>query len=700
MGLTVVRLPHPISAEGLTVEEDVAAGATAAELGLRDGWIGVADGAELAPGDAPRDSAIVVLRRAVAGGDDSDPLRTVLQIALVVAAVYVTGGTWAAGAAQWKVAAAVTAVTVGGNLVINAIAPPTLPGLDAASASLPEPIYSLTGGANRVRVHQPLLLVLGTHRVFPDLAAREYTEFASRAAGATIANTARRRPAGVGGARWAEIQDLSEFDATDAVGTSVAPSATDQFLYQIFHFGLGDLDIPEADIKIGDTALSALSDVQTQWSDAAGALTLVRGNVDTTAGAELSTAWTQLATPANTARIALDFIGQIFAITAQGELRSHAVSLNVECWPDGDEASKRAWTLRLPHATSEPYRVSLPYELDAPGVWQVRVKRAAAASSDDRIRDDVSWAALRSYSTDAASYLGQRRLALRIRASGQLSGRVDRLSALVSQLVPVWEIPDGGTKAAWSDPKPTSNPAWIYRWLALGVRIGNDVVAGVGLAAERVDDASIQAWGAWCDAEGLACNYVLDRAVSHWDLLSLVAACGRAAISWESGKLGVVWDAANRPATAWIGPQNVHQGSFEVDWTSGAVADEIVCNFVDPDSDWQRIDVRRSVPGVVGAGRTATLDLPGVTSRDQAAKACNLQAARQKYHRRRMRWRMGPEGLALSRGAVVSVHGGLVDGGVTGRLVACEIVADNCLVRLDRPIDGVPEIAPGRSIQK
>ena len=81
-------------------------------------------------------------------------------------------------------------------------------------------------------------------------------------------------------------------------------------------------------------------------------------------------------------------------------------------------------------------------------------------------------------------------------------------------------------------------------------------------------------------------------------------------------------------------------GGFPVnqfDAFAGALAEEIVCRYVEPDADWQRVSVRRSVPGVAAPDRTAVLDLPGVTSKEQAAKACNLQAASQKYHRRRTR---------------------------------------------------------------
>ena len=91
-----------------------------------------------------------------------------------------------------------------------------------------------------------------------------------------------------------------------------------------------------------------------------------------------------------------------------------------------------------------------------------------------------------------------------------------------------------------------------------------------------------------------------------------------------------------------------------------------MCRYIEPDLDWQWNTVRRTVPGVTAPSRTATLTLPGVTSRDQAALECNLQAARQRYHRRRLTFEMAAEGFAIARGDVVYLTHGLIDGARAG----------------------------------
>ncbi len=74
------------------------------------------------------------------------------------------------------------------------------------------------------------------------------------------------------------------------------------------------------------------------------------------------------------------------------------------------------------------------------------------------------------------------------------------------------------------------------------------------------------------------------------------------------------------------------------------------------------------IPGVTGPpASTATVTFPGITDAARAEAECALQAARQVYHRRRVSWEMGPEGLAIARGDVVVLSHGLLDGGEAGR---------------------------------
>ena len=651
--MRVCGLPSRVDARGRAM------GATLADLVARE-WPGqsgavaaAVDGRPVARADwhttVLRGGEIVTLRTVLAGGGggDKNPLATVLQIGLLVASIYVPPLLTSNLFLQAGIAAG---IAVAGGLIINAIAPPRgpdRPALPRPGGAGADPLYSLAGGANRARPYQPLLLVLGAHRVFPDLAAAEYSEVR-------------------GG---------------------------EHYLHQIFHFGLGDLAIDT--LRIGETPLASFGEVETEWGGAQGRIALVASNVDSIAGGTLDdTDWIERTTAAGTRRIGIDLAGRIFRVDGKGAIVSNSVGVEIEWRNDAGSVGRRALTLI--HASQTPYRRTLTYELAHGDAWTVRVRRTAGPADSDRIYDDLAWAALRAYQADEGDYSGQTRLGLRIRATGQLSGRLDRLSAMVRQRVPTW---DG---AAWTAPAPTSNPAWLFRWYARGVRIGARLVAGVGLPDARIDEASIVAWGAWCAAQALGCNHVLDRPISHAEVLALIAQCGRASPTWQTGRLGVVWEDAGRAATALITPGNIVAGSFAAGYATGQAADEIAVRYIEPALDWQYNTLRRRVPvapeardstDVAGPpASTATLTLHGVTGSAQAALECNLQAARQLYHRRRLSWEMAAEGLSIARGDVVHITHSLIDGGSTGRLAG----GTEARVVLDRAVDpGVARDARG-----
>ena len=177
---------------------------------------------------------------------------------------------------------------------------------------------------------------------------------------------------------------------------------------------------------------------------------------------------------------------------------------------------------------------------------------------------------------------------------------------------------------------------------------------------------------------------MLDRRQSHAEVLTLIARCGRASPTWQTGKLGVIWDDEGRPATALVTPGNIVAGTFRVEYAAGRTAEEIAVRYIEPELDWQYNTLRRTVPDA-GAhpSSTATITLHGVTGRAQAAMACNLQAARQLYHRRRLTWEMAAEGLSLARGDVVTITHSLIDGGAAGRLAG----GTAARVRLDRSVN-------------
>lgn len=601
----------------------------------------------------PKPGTLITLRATVqkGGGGGKNPLKTVLSIALMVAApgigqslaASVFGGSVMAGAmssAAFGLASSVFGgiVSIAGNMIIGALTQPPQPKLSQVNgtynAEQVSPTYALTGGSNRARPFEPLPLLMGEHRIFADYGAKYYTEF----------------------------------------------EGDDQYLYQIFNFGIGTQDDLElASFKIGDTPIESYDDVEIFEAGSDGKLPQMPGNVDTVAGGALTAAagWITRTSSVDATALALDVQGQLYRAGANG-LETLSCRLEAQYRLVGAETWSTWFDETLTSKSRKPIRRTWRMNV-AQGQYEVRARRVTADETDARNISEFSWSALRTYQPDTADYTGQRRVGLRIKASGQLQGQVEQFNAVGRRLVPVWHADTEEWVTEVSD-----SPAWLYLWFARGGSIGGRPAFGCGLGDGRIDIEGIKAWAAWCAVEGLSFNAVFDSQRSRADILDTIALCGDASPSWATGKLGVVWDAAEQPHVAVFGMGNIVSASFKVLYANEKLADEIVLNFVNRDT-WQQDQVRVPVPGFPEGytpQRPVPVELFGCVYTNMAGRKANLIAASQRYHRKRIQWEADWEGLVAQRGDVVVFSHDLTQWGHSGRLVAA--TADT--LTLDRKV--------------
>jgi len=755
--VTLINQPHPLiaSAGREFSAQDWRSGETAREALLRGGldphteivilvndrMLKVVEWDSVCPLPGDMVHAVAALS---GGGGGSNPLKIILSIAVMAAAFFAgpalgaflggfesaaalalpgaTGAFGLAGATWGAIGSGL--ITLAGNLIVGAIFKPSVGALTQANGAglVASPTYSLSGGSNSLRPYGPMQVVMGTHRIFPDYGAKPYTEF----------------------------------------------QGADQYLYQIFNFGLSQCAI--TDLRIGDSPITNYSDVALHWSDATGALPGYPGNVDSDTGGKLErgAGWLTRTSAIDTVKLAVDIEGSIFFSGNEG-LIPCTVRLEVQYSPAGmgvwvpmtygTDVSYTAgyWSLQTVeyvyseiysdwqpsitqhayaqtgHYAGETQKIELPYSpygpiyatwvwvtfptslpndgpqpiytttdyVDIPhgasqaavrttfslavaqGSYDVRVRLTSARSSVGEIAEGLtyggynySFSTLRSYQADPAAYSGQTRLGMVIKASGQLSGVVQRFSALASAYTYVYV---GG---AWRW-QPTSNPAWWYLDFARGrVDANSRKKYGCHLADSQIDIAGITAWAAFCDAESLSCNLVLDQPQSASDTLADIARCGLASPSWASGQLGAVWDKRNASPVAAFGMSNIIKGSFSVRYLTENLADEIVVSYIDADREWTQQQVRVTVPGVVNPQRASTLEIKGCTNAALAGKHANIQAAAQIYRRRQITWDTDMEGFVCQRGDVVILQHDLTQWGYSGRLV--DVVGS--VITLDRTV--------------
>lgn len=596
----------------------------------------------------PVSGDLIVLRALVhggGGGGGKSPIKTILSIALMVAApglgaafgsaIGLTGTAFSVfgQAISWgSILGGV--IGIAGSLLINALLPPPSPKLAQAQQrnfDQPSPTYSLAGGSNRARPYEPLPIVIGRHRIFPDYGAKTYTEF----------------------------------------------EGEDQYLYQVFNFGLSDVVL--SDFKIGTTPLANFQGVTTEESGANGALTLFPANVDTTGGGDLTAAagWIQRTSSINCTALSIDIAGQLY-YTGDSGITQRDVTIEMEYRMVGAVP----WlpfvgavsALTLSSSSTKPLRKTYRVTV-AQGQYEVRVRRQSADETDARAVSSMAWSQLRSYQPDLADYTGQKRVAVKIKASGQLQGQIEQLSAIASAKCPVWN------GSAWVTGE-TSNPAWWFLWFARGKTLNGQRIYGGNLPDARIDIEGIKSFGAFCASKSLTVNAVFDGVQTVAEGLNTIARTGRGFLSWATGKSGVIWDASNLPVVQVFGMNNIRRRSFSVKYVTEKLADEVIVNFVNPDLDWQQDFVRAKVPGVVTPESFVTLDLFGCTDVGMAGREANMIAAEQLYHRRFITWESDFEGMTVRRGDVAALSHDLTQWGYSGRLVA----GTSTVLTLDRKV--------------
>lgn len=632
---TVISNPHPLIGDGrVNYYEGFKAGETLGEYVKR---VGV---------EIPKGSFVVIINGCVAmhdwrlyvlqegddivfrssalgGGGGGKVLRLVAMVALVAISAGYGAALGGALGLTGNMAAAVggALIMTAGTLIVNAIFPPPKPQMPSLTDKERSPTYGISAGRNQANPYGPMLIVFGRHKVVPFLASKTYTTF----------------------------------------------DGDDQYLSQAFHFGLQpDLNLEK--IRIGDTDITAYQDVQVEKSTDNGRLSLVSGNIDVLEGFEVykSSGWVSRTTPNDTTHISIDIASNLFDIADNGDERTISVNLILQY-------KKTDSTTWLPLSSGgvslsgsnpqKPTRLTLNQLVDK-GQYDVRISKASDDISTARKSNKVTIAQIRCTQEDSADYTGQLRVAVKIKATSQLNGAIDELSAIASAKCPVW---NGG---AW-EVKETSNPAWWFLWWARGKRDANfKRLYGECLPDNRIDIEAIKAWAAFCDRKNLTFNWVLDRKMSIEEVYYTIARAGRASTTWQTGKRGVIWDSDELPVTTLLTPANIIAGSFSYKHINTDVADEIIINYYDANKDWEKAVVRQKVPNATQANNPITLDLEGCTNESQAGREANLLAASQQLHRKQYSFEMDIEGAVLARGDVAQLTHDLTSFAAGGRLVA------------------------------
>lgn len=563
---------------------------------------------------------------------DGNTLRIVLAIAIVAAAMalggYIAGPAvlgFATGSTGFVFASAAIggALTLGGMLALNALIPPPSEQMDGGSSDTSQ-TYGLEGASNSARLNAPIPMILGNHRFVPDLAAPWVT--------------------------------LLEGDV--------------EYLYGLLCWGFGPGSVQM--MQIGDTPLARFRGVETETysgdTNESPTFTLYPRSVTTTSiGTLLAAGHREIRNTDTDTKFALvEFQfrgGAIKYSESTGDELGVTINLRMRWRAAGTEEWSPEINVDLVGKQASPKRLTRRIDFPTQGEYEIEIWRTTGDHNESGVADKVHWENIKSINHNApiADMQGVILTAIKIQASEQLNGVIRDLSGVVTSYGLAWN----GSTWVYG---PTNDPAALFRRFLQGPNMREPV------PDSRLDLPQLQHWSRQAAIRTQACNFVVDREMSVWDVLSIIAATGDATPTRVGGKWSVVIDEERLTPVALLTERNIK--SFKGRRIFVEDPHALRAKFSDQTDDFRQQTriIYSDDYDASNATRFEDTEFPGVTDPDQVWRMGRRRLAEGRLRCQTFTWEMDFENLLITRGDMVAIqHGAALWGRSTGRIAGVVI---------------------------
>lgn len=545
--------------------------------------------------------------RAVPKGGGSNPFRLLATLAIAIYAPYLAGyaefaymgtaGASIAGATAVYTAAYAATILVGTSL-INAIAPIRPPvdvgGKDPGSS---ERQLMVNGGSNRQNPYGAIPVVLGKVRVTPLLGSTNYLTYENE---------------------------------------------RDSYVSMLLVWGYGPLNIDASTLKIGDIPLTNYTDyniitldrkteptteVKNQFDAIYGKdITQVQVSTELTCDGDPESTvtpgpWLQAATTevVDSYTVALHFPQGLRRIKIKGNNAGDSFATSVQFRIEYSTNGGSTWTLQetLTIGGDTPkkdgFTTTKTYSFPSkPAQMIVRVRRETGDNTEDNPDNRYYFTSVLQNVTftrntnPAVDPLNAKiaKTAFKIKATDQLNGRVDGISAVVQTWCKTWN------GSSWVD-GATSNPAALFRYVLEHPANPRRVTD----ASTQINLTQLQYFYNYCASKGFEYNSVMGDSRSVLDVLRDICAAGRASPAIVDGKWTVVIDEVKPNVIQHFTPHN--SWGFEGSKPLPKKPDGLRVTYFDQDQDYQENEIIVYDIGKSAANSTLfeSITLPGVTKK-------------------------------------------------------------------------------------
>jgi hypothetical protein len=561
-----------------------------------------------------------------------------VYIAVQLGAPQFLGGAFGGGAAGAAAASAV--ITVGASILANALVPVRVgnsaftegQGIQGSTA------YSANLSANQARLEQPIPVLYGRNKTFPDFAAQPYVDY--------------------------EDGDKQYYNA-------------------LLCLAQGEYRVES--VLIDDTDITNFQDITVLKVLAPGELpTTVYGNVvnapEVTGNEVKGTGYIgpfigcRPRLKASKLAIDISFSRGLATYDNAGTPGNKSVTWVVEYRAMDDFGAPSTvdapsgWTElateTLTAAQTSPIRKSYYYDLASPCRAQVRLRRVTNFDESNRVANTMEWIGLRSFLTDQATLCPTAtHIEVRMRASEQLSGLTQRKIAVISRR----KLRKWAPVTGWTTLQETRNPAWALadKW--------TNTTYGDGYADSRCDLQTLYNLSLTWDARQDRFDAVFDQTYDSYAADQMVAQAGRAAVFRRNSVMTVTRDQLrDLPVTAFTA-RNIAPNSVNFDYilANESTPDGAIVEYWDNRS-WDWAEILCPAPGVVTPVRPQRVKLFGITGATHALREGTYQMANSFYRRKFASFGTELEGMIPAFGSAAVFAPSLPGWGASGDLVSVD----------------------------
>ncbi len=327
--------------------------------------------------------------------------------------------------------------------------------------------------------------------------------------------------------------------------------------------------------------------------------------------------------------------------------------------------------LVITEATQDPLYYSVSFNLPTNEKNDIRVTRVNSSSTHSYSVSDTMLVDSITTRFDVSPIKTEKRhlfLDLKIKATNQLNGAIQDLSAVCSSVLDVYD----GT--SWVK-RATGNPAWVF------VDILTGQVNKKALSKTRLDLAGIKSWADFCDQVPTSSNvtqytqprfrtnFVLDFNDTAYQLSSKVLSIGQASINIVDGKYSVLVDKLKTIPSQLFTPKNSSNFSSNKVFTKEFHAVKLTFNNESEDFSSTEIVVYATGFNSATAEEIDDITLFGITTYEQAQRYGRFLLAQNRLRKEVVTIDVDFEYLACQRGDYVRLaHDVMRVGGVSARV--------------------------------